>query len=118
MLSDYTPILLILVIAAFLALAMVYLTHIFGPVQDNPKKREIFECGSEPIGTARMRFPVKFYVVAILFILFDVEGIFVVPWAVLFKQLGVVGFVEMAVFLGILVIGLAYVWRKGGLEWE
>ena len=118
MLSDYTPILFMIVFAAFLAIAMVVLSHILGPHNDNEVKRETFECGSEPIGTARMRFPVKFYVVAILFILFDIEGIFVVPWAVLFKQLGVVGFVEMTVFLVILSVGLGYVWRKGGLEWE
>lgn len=118
MLSDYVPILILILIAAAMVLVILVLSTVLGPRRENRYKRQTFECGSEPIGTARMRFSVKFYVVALLFILFDIEGIFIVPWAVLFRQMGVAGFIEMVVFIGILGVGLAYVWRKGGLEWE
>jgi len=84
----------------------------------NPAKLEPFECGVEPVGTARQRFDVKFYLVALIFIVFDIEAVFLFPWAVNFRALGVFGFVEMTVFLLVLAVGLAYVWRKGALEWE
>jgi NADH-quinone oxidoreductase subunit A len=71
-----------------------------------------------PIGSARERFPIKFYIIAMLFIVFDIETVFMYPWAVVFRQLGMFGFVEMGVFIAILVVGYAYVWRKGALEWE
>ncbi len=118
MLADYAPILVLFAIAAAIVVVILVLSTILGPKRKNLSKHDTFECGSEPIGDARMRFSVKFYVVAILFILFDIEGIFIVPWAVQFRELGVPGFVEMVVFLTILLVGLAYVWRKGGLEWE
>ena len=86
--------------------------------QPTPNKALPFECGNEPVPTERRRFTVKFYVVALLFVLFDVEAIFLYPWSVLYRQLGVFGFVEMAVFLGILIVGLIYVWRKGALVWS
>lgn len=118
MLADYAPILVLFAVAAAIVVVILVLSTILGPKRKNQTKHNTFECGSEPIGDARMRFSVKFYVVAILFILFDIEGIFVVPWAVRFRHLGVPGFIEMVVFLTILLVGLAYVWRKGGLEWE
>ena len=79
---------------------------------------EPFECGNDPIGNPRNRFSVQFFLIALLFIIFDVEVVFIFPWAVLFRQLGWYGFIEMAVFLVILIIGLFYVWKKGALEWE
>jgi NADH-quinone oxidoreductase subunit A len=77
-----------------------------------------YECGCEPIGTARERFPIKFYLIAMLFILFDIEAVFLYPWAILYKKLGVFGLVEMGVFVVILFVGYIYVWKKGALEWE
>ena len=118
MLSDYAPILVLGLIAGAIVVLILVLSTVLGPRGENKYKRQSFECGSEPIGTARTRFSVKFYVVAILFILFDIEGIFIAPWAVLYRDLGVVGFIEMLVFLAMLGFGLAYIWRKGGLEWE
>jgi NADH-quinone oxidoreductase subunit A len=117
MLSDYLPIVLLFAIAGAMVLLILILSSVLGPKNVTETKVTPFEGGSEPFGDTRRRFPVKFYVVAILFILFDVEAIFVVPWAVLFQELGVVGFIEMLVFIGILGVGLAYVWRKGALEW-
>jgi NADH-quinone oxidoreductase subunit A len=118
MLSDYLPILVLFLVAGGIVLAILVLSSVLGPKNVTATKVAPFEGGSEPLGDSRRRFPVKFYVVAILFILFDVEGIFVVPWAVLFQELGLVGFIEMVVFVGILGVGLAYVWRKGALEWQ
>jgi NADH-quinone oxidoreductase subunit A len=118
MLADYTPILVLWLLAAGVCLLILVLSTVLGPRGENAWKREPFECGSRPIGTARSRFSVKFYIVAILFILFDIEVVFIIPWAVLFRELGVAGFIEMLVFICILLVGLAYVWRKGGLEWE
>jgi NADH-quinone oxidoreductase subunit A len=80
-------------------------------------KESPYECGIPPTGDARTRFSVKFFLVAVLFVIFDIEGVLILPWAAMFKKLGVFGFVEMMIFLGVLVIGLAYVWKKGALEW-
>ena len=118
MLSDYTPVLLLFILAGGIALAVIVLSELLGPKNPNLHKADPFESGSEAIGTARQRFSVKFYLVALLFILFDIEGVFIVPWAVLYRELGLVGLVEMFVFIAILAVGLAYVWRKGGLEWD
>ena len=117
-LSAYTPIVVLFLLAGGIGLVILVLSHILGPTGKTKFKHEPFECGSDPIGDARMRFPVKFYLVVIVFIVFDIEGIFVVPWAVLYNDLGVAGFIEMFVFLVVLAVGLLYVWRKGGLEWE
>ncbi|MBN1945501.1 MAG: NADH-quinone oxidoreductase subunit A [Bradymonadales bacterium] len=114
---DYLAIGVLVVAGGGLAFLLVYLSHVLGPRGENRWKRDIFECGSVPLGSARSRFSVKFYLVAILFILFDIEAVFVIPWAVLFRSLGLAGLIEMFVFLGILLVGLVYVWRKGGLEW-
>ena len=118
MLSEYTPIGVLFLIAGALALVVVGLGHFLGPKNDNAWKRTTWECGSEPIGPVYNRFGIKYYVIAILFIIFDLEVVFMVPWAVLFKDMGWAGFVEMMVFVGVLVIGLTWVWRKGALEWQ
>lgn len=97
---------------------MVTLASLGGPKRPTAQKHLAFECGVDPTGSPRRRFGVKFFLVALLFLIFDVETIFIFPWAVIFRELGVFGFVEMAVFLFILLLGLFYVWKKGALEWE
>lgn len=116
--NQYAPILIAFALAAVTIGLFLGLSFFFGPKREHPVKAETFECGNPPIGTARQRFAVKFYVVAMLFLLFDIEVVFLLPWAVLVKPLGWMGFVEMTTFLGVLVLGLLYVWRKGALDWE
>ena len=106
-----------LVLGGVVAGAMVFASTLLGPKKHTAVKDEPFECGNPPSGTAWGRFSVKFYLVAILFIVFDVEVILIFPWAVVFKKLGIFAFVEMAIFLLILFVGLLYVWKKGDLEW-
>ncbi|MEW5853076.1 MAG: NADH-quinone oxidoreductase subunit A [Myxococcota bacterium] len=98
--------------------AMLALSQFIGPKKPTKIKQLPFECGSESVGTTRQRFSVRFYLVALLFIVFDIEVVFLYPWAVMYRQLGLFGLVEMAVFVAVLVVGLIYVWRKGALEWE
>jgi NADH-quinone oxidoreductase subunit A len=114
----YESVLLLLALGGTIAVVFVFLSRFLGPRDANPEKTTVYECGVEPVGTARERFPVRFYLVAMLFIVFDIEAVFLYPWARLFRQLGVLGLVEMAVFIVVLVIGLIYAWRKGALEWE
>ena len=106
-----------LLVGALLALLLVTIPRWLAPRGWSPGKGSPYECGELPIGEPWLRFRVAYYVFAIIFVVFDVETVFLYPWAVIFKQLGVAGFVEMAVFLGILVLGLAYAWRKGVLQW-
>ncbi|MEI7905698.1 MAG: NADH-quinone oxidoreductase subunit A [Candidatus Firestonebacteria bacterium] len=96
-------------------LVTAYLLRVSNP---SPKKNETYECGEEPVGTAWIQFNMRYYVFALLFVIFDVEAVFLFPWAVVFKSLGFAAFIEMSVFLGILVIGLVYAWKKGALSWE
>jgi NADH-quinone oxidoreductase subunit A len=117
-LAEYLPLLVLLLVAGVLALAIGLLAHVLGPFKPNARKLTTFEAGSESSGHARQRFAVKFYVVALLFIVFDVEAVFLYPWAVKFRELGWFGFAEMFVFAITLVVGLAYVWKKGALDWE
>jgi len=118
-LSPYFPLLVVLVLAGGLGAVVSVMSAILGPKRPSAIKSTIFEAGSEPSpGSARQRFAVKFYVVALLFIVFDVETVFLYPWAVNFRQLGWFGYGEMFVFAVTLVIGLAYVWKKGALDWE
>ena len=118
-LSPYFPLLVVLLLAGGLGAVVSVMSAILGPKRPSAIKSTIFEAGSEPSpGSARQRFAVKFYVVALLFIVFDVETVFLYPWAVNFRQLGWFGYVEMFVFAFTLVIGLAYVWKKGALDWE
>ena len=90
----------------------------FGPRNPTDQKQSTYESGMEPVRTARERFSVKFYLVAMLFIIFDIEVVFLFPWAVNFRNLGMFGFVEMLIFIAILMLGLLYVWKKGALEWD
>jgi len=116
--SQYVPALIMLILAAATAAGMIVATTLIGPKKVFPEKLEPFECGESPIVSSKLRFSVKFYLVALFFVIFDIEAVFVYPWAVLFKDLGMFGFVEMMVFLSILVVGLIYVWKRGALEWE
>ena len=117
-LVDYLPIaLMFLVAAGFVGLTMV-VTHWLGPKRRTKVKLESFECGIEPQGNARTPYPVKYFLVAILFVLFDVEVIFMYPWAVNFREFAIAGFVEMIVFIGLLLVGFFYIIRKKALEWD
>lgn len=118
MLEQYFGTALLFIFAVVIACSMVLLTSILGPKHNFADKAEPFECGESPLVSPFQRFSVKFYLVAVLFILFDIEAVFLFPWAVLYTKLGVFGFVEMLVFLIILGVGLLYVWKKGGLDWE
>lgn len=118
MLNDYLPIAVLLVISTGLAFIVVGLGHLFGPRRPTSRKLAPYESGMRPIGPAMRRMPVRFYLVAVLFILFDIEVIFFLPWAVTFRQLGVFGFIEMLVFIGVLLAGYIWVWKRGALEWD
>jgi NADH-quinone oxidoreductase subunit A len=114
---SYVPILILGGVAVSFAVFTLVLSSLLGRPRPNPAKSEIYECGVPPIGTARERFPIKFYLVCMLFILFDVDAAFLYPWALIFRQLGVFGLVEMAVFVFLLGGGFVYAWRVGALDW-
>jgi NADH-quinone oxidoreductase subunit A len=114
----YFPLLILFGLAGIIVLALLLVAQNVGPKSINPAKAEPFESGNPPRGDARVRFSVKFYLVAMLFLIFDLEVVFLYPWAIVFRQLGVFGLIEMGIFLGILLIGFIYVWRKGALEWD
>jgi NADH-quinone oxidoreductase subunit A len=114
----YFPLLVIFALAGTVVLALLLVASKVGPKSTNPAKREPFESGNRPRGDARIRFSVKFYLVAMLFLIFDLEVVFLYPWAIYFRQLGIAGLVQMGIFLGILAIGYIYVWKKGALEWD
>jgi NADH-quinone oxidoreductase subunit A len=117
-LQTYFPIGVVLLVATGLAFVLLGLANVLGPRRPNAAKSAPFECGSVPVGSARDRFGVKFYVVALLFIVFDIEAVFLFPWAVLITELGWAGYVEMLIFAATLVVGLAYVWKKGVIDWN
>ncbi len=117
MVTDYLPILIFFLIVFGLGCVLVLLPVLISPKRPSAAKDLPYECGIVPQSGARRRFAVGFYLTAMLFIVFDVEAIFVYPWAVLLKQLKVFGLVEMAIFIGVLLVGLVYVWGKGALEW-
>jgi NADH-quinone oxidoreductase subunit A len=117
-LHPYFAIVVVVLLAAALGALLVGAANLLGPRHPSPVKESPFECGSDPIGSARERFGVKFYMVALLFIIFDVEAVFVYPWAVLLKELGWSGYIAMLTFAFTLAIGLAYIWKKGALEME
>jgi len=116
--SDFLPILIQFIVAAGFVVTTMLATHLLGPRRKSKIKLETFECGIEPQGNARTPFSVKYFLVAILFVLFDVEVIFMYPWAVNFKSLGVQGLVEMLIFMALLLTGFFYIIKKGALKWE
>ena len=115
---DYLPIVLMFIVAAGFVVTTMVVTHMLGPKKKSKIKLETFECGIESKGNARMPFSIKYFLVAILFVLFDVEVIFMYPWAVNFKDLGMFGFLEMLMFMGFLLLGFFYIVKKGALKWE
>lgn len=115
---DTISLILIFIFSALIAGGLLFLTSILGPKKITKEKEIPFECGNVPVELPRYRFSVKFYLVALLFIIFDIEMVFFYPWAVLFRELGFFGFIEMLIFMGVLVIGFIYAWEKGGLEWQ
>ena len=118
MLENYLPVLIFLALSAGIGVLLLILGFVFGSGSKDPEKLAPYECGFEAFEDSRMRFDVRYYLVAILFIIFDLEIAFLFPWAVVLQEIGWFGFTAMAVFLGILVIGFIYEWKKGALEWE
>lgn len=118
MAHPFFPVAILFLIAGVVVISMLILAQVLGPKKTNPAKEEPFESGNPSRGDARGRFSVKFYLVAMLFLIFDIEVVFLYPWAILFRRLGLFGLVEMGIFLSILVIGFVYVWKKGALEWD
>ena len=113
-----TGILITFIFAAGITGIFILLATVLGPKRPNPVKAQPFECGETPFSLPEGRMPVRFYLVAMLFVLFDVELVFLFPWAVVYRQLGVLGFVEMLLFLGLLTLGFVYAWKKGALEFR
>ncbi len=118
MLAEYLPTLLFLVVATGIGIALIVVGNLLGTKRPDAEKLSPYECGFNAFEDARMQFDVRYYLVAILFIVFDLEIAFVFPWALVFRELGVFGLVEMGVFLALLLIGFIYVWKRGALEWE
>ncbi len=127
MIEQYGPLALLMIAAAGFGLVLVVMSivvpRILGTMRPNPIKATPFECGMEPVGSARTRFPVRYYLVAIVFVVFDLEAVFIYPWAVAYKDLvaqgqGAFVLTEMLVFMAVLAIGLGYLWRRGALDWE
>ena len=118
--NPYVPILAIAAVGFGFALISIVAAAVTGPARYNRAKMEAYECGIEPSPQAAQggRFPVKYFLTAMLFIIFDIEIVFLYPWAVTFDQLGLFGLVEMAIFIGTVFVAFAYVWRRGGLEWD
>ena len=118
MLQDYLPIAILIALSTIFAILVVVIGHLFGPRRPTPRKTAPYESGMQPIGPGTRRMPVRFYLIAVLFILFDIEVVFFLPWAVVFRQLGVFGLVEMFIFIVILLVGYVYAWKKGALDWD
>jgi NADH-quinone oxidoreductase subunit A len=118
MLLSWAPVLIFLVLVTGFAAVSVIGSFVVGMRKPSPEKLTPYECGMQPVGTARDRFSVKFYLVAMLFLLFDIEAVFLFPWAVVFRELKLFGFFEMLLFIATVLAGYVYVWKKGALEWE
>ena len=118
MLGEYLPILLFLIVATVIGVALLVIGWLLGPQRPDAEKLSPYECGFEAFEDARMKFDVRYYLVAILFIIFDLEIAFLFPWAVVYREIGMIAIAAMALFLGILVVGFIYEWKKGALEWE
>ena len=116
--KDYLSIVLFLIIALSLSAGFILLNFLFSPKNPDPEKLSAYECGFEPFNDSRMEFDVRFYLVAILFIIFDLEIAFLFPWAVSLGNIGILGFFSMMIFLFILTVGFIYEWKKGALDWE
>jgi NADH-quinone oxidoreductase subunit A len=117
-LENYLPVLIFILVGVLVGVGPILLGFLVGPHRPTSEKLSPYECGFEAFEEARMKFDVRYYLVAILFIVFDLEIAFLFPWAVVLDEIGLFGFVAMAIFLGILVVGFVYEWKKGALEWE
>ena len=118
LLKDYLPIILFLFIALGLSIFFIILNFTLSPKKPDPDKLSSYECGFEPFDDSRMEFDIRFYLVAILFIIFDLEIAFLFPWAISLGAIGILGFISMMIFLFILTVGFVYEWKKGALDWE
>ncbi len=117
-LDNYGPLLLMFILAGGLSGALVAVSVLVGKRKPSPEKDQAYECGISPVGDARGAFPVQFYMVALVFILFDIEAIFLYPWALVYRELKVFGFVEMMLYIIILLAGYIFLWKKGALDWN
>ena len=117
-LTRYFPILLFIFVALTFGVATLLLSYLVQPKYPEPEKLTTYECGSEPFSDARMPFPVRYYIFAMLFVIFDIEVIFLYPWAVVFTRIELIGLIEMLVFIGLFLVAYVYAWRKGALEWD
>jgi NADH-quinone oxidoreductase subunit A len=118
MAESYLPLFILIIVAVAIAFIAMGLGYLFGPRRPTKRKGEPYESGMKPYGPGVQRISVRYYLIAVLFILFDVEVVFFLPWAVIFRDLGVVGLIKMFTFIGILAAGFIYAWKKGALEWE
>ena len=118
MLQNYLPVLIFMLVGLAIGLVAPLLGYLFSPKRPDPEKLSTYECGFEAFDDARSPFDVRYYLVAILFIIFDLETAFLVPWAVIFRQIGWYGMIAMGIFLGLLTVGFIYEWKRGALEWE
>ena len=118
MLANYLPILLFIIVGLLVGVVPMLMGWMLGPSRPNSKKNSPYECGFEAFEDSRMKFDVRYYLVAILFIIFDLEIAFLFPWAVVLQEIGMFGFLSMMLFLGILIIGFIYEWNRGAMEWE
>jgi len=118
MLLEYLAIAVLIVLATLVALIAIGLGELFGPKKKSERKSQPYESGMTPYGPGTRRMPIRFYLIAVLFILFDIEVVFFLPWAIVFRKLGLFGLIEMMVFIVILLVGYVYAWKKGALEWE
>jgi NADH-quinone oxidoreductase subunit A len=118
MLIEYLAILIYFAIAVVFALFAVVASALLGQKRPTPLKQSPYECGMTTVGSSFRRIPIKYYIIAMLFLLFDIEVVFLYPWAVVFKQLKIFAFISMAIFIGILLVAYIYIWKKGALEWE
>ena len=117
-LTRYFPVLVFIFVALGFGVVTLLLSYIGQPKYPEPEKLSAYECGSEPFSDARMPFPVRYYIFAMLFVIFDVEIIFLYPWAVVFNKIGLIGLLEMMMFIALFLVAYAYAWRKGALEWD
>ena len=117
-LTNFFPILLFIFVGLAFGVVTLVVSYFLQPRYPEPEKLTTYECGSEPFSDARMPFPVRYYIFAMLFVIFDIEVIFLYPWAVSFTKIGVIGLVEMLIFIGLFLVAYVYAWRKGALEWD
>ncbi len=117
MLFQYANVLVFLSLGVVFLVVTILMGRMIRPKKPSPEKYTTYECGEDPVGSSWVQFNVRFYIIALIFVIFDVEVVFLFPWAVIFKDIGVLGFVEMLIFVSILFVGLAYVWENGDLDW-